>query len=191
MANRLIDRTGKHGRLTVIGQAESRRDRSGRAVVYWDVVCECGTRKEISNSNIMRTRSCGCIRKGNPNNPNYLPFGIAIRNTILADYKKGAKRRGLEWQLTDTSFFELTLGHCHYCGVPPCTTVGGARKIGTYTYNGVDRKDNLQGYIFGNVVSCCKFCQYAKRDLPHDEFIECLKRAGKHQLNRETMSASI
>jgi len=191
MANQPIDRTGKIGRLTVLGKAEPRKNKSGRDLVYWAAICECGAYKEIANTNITRTQSCGCIRKGNPNNPNYLPPEMSIRNSLLADYKKSAKRRGLEWRLTDIEFFELTWGHCHYCGIPPCTTISGIRKIGTYTYNGVDRKNNSQGYTIENVVPCCKFCQYAKRDLPYGEFVEHLKRAEKYQLNRATMSASI
>ena len=58
-------------------------------------------------------------------------------------------------------------------------------------YNGIDRKDNALGYVEGNVVSCCKFCQYAKRDLPYEEFVAHLARAGQHQLNQATTKASI
>ncbi len=191
MANQPIDRTGKIGRLTILGKAEPRKSKSGRDLVYWAAVCECGTYKEIANTNITRTQSCGCIRKGNPNNPNYLPPGMSIRNTLLADYKRSAARRELEWGLTDVEFFNLTQGNCHYCGISPCTVLKGDHKNGTYTYNGVDRKDNSCGYIAENVVSCCKFCQYAKRDLLYEMFIEHLKRAGKYQLNQGTMRAFI
>src|SRR5208337_4199503 len=142
MANPFIDRTGHIvGRLTVLGKAESRRDKSGKGLVYWAVVCACGKHKEVSNTNITRTRSCGCLRKGNPNNPNYLPLGMSARNSLLADYKKSARRRGLEWRLTDDWFFGLTQENCHYCGTAPGATHNSVGKNGTYTYNGIDRKN--------------------------------------------------
>ncbi len=170
--------------LTVLRKAELRYNKDGKPLVYWVVRCKCGIEKEIANTNLARTQSCGCIRKGNPNNPHYLPAGMAVRNSLLFWYKRSAFRRKLDWQLSDDGFFNLTQGDCYYCGVSPCTTIGGDHKNGTYTYNGVDRKNNKLGYIPENVVSCCKFCQYAKRDLPYDEFIGHLKRAGAYQLSK-------
>lgn len=82
----------KFGKLTVLNQAPNRGIR-----IYWNVICECGRRKEVGASPLKegRTISCGCIRKdhglsntrihsiwngmlqrcNNPNNPRYHQYG--------------------------------------------------------------------------------------------------------------------
>jgi len=177
MGRKFIDRTGeRYERLEV----KSRIIKNGK--VFWKCKCDCGNEKDVASSNIGNVFSCGCIRTNNPNNRRMLPPGFAIRNMKLAEYKTDAKKRGLEWTLTVEEAFELFQGNCHYCGIKPCTTlkVNGCR--GEFVYNGIDRKDSDIGYLPNNVVSCCKFCQYAKRSLPYDEFIVHLRRAGKFQL---------
>lgn len=58
---RFIDLQGKtYGRLTILGYA-GRCVCGGRKVPYWKCRCECGTEVIIANSNIGRTRSCGCL----------------------------------------------------------------------------------------------------------------------------------
>ena len=37
--------------------------------------------------------------------------------------------------------------------------------------NGIDRVDNKKCYVSGNVVSCCKFCNYAKNMNILEEFM--------------------
>lgn len=73
-------------------------------------------------------------------------------------YKKGAKRRKIEWNLTKEQFMIFWQKPCYYCG----------ELIKTI---GLDRLNNLRGYKFGNVVSCCSRCNYAKRKMSPDEFI--------------------
>ncbi len=55
------DLTGrKFGRLTV--QSFSHKDKHGQFV--WHAVCECGTVKQVSRSNLMgKTKSCGCLKR--------------------------------------------------------------------------------------------------------------------------------
>ncbi len=48
---------------------------------------------------------------------------------------------------------EITRATCHYCGGP----------LPDYGY-ALDRKDNKQGYILGNVVPCCESCNWIKAD---------------------------
>lgn len=55
-----IDLSGKKfGRWSVVGAPESRDGR-----VYWDCLCDCGTRKSILGDNLRQgyTVSCGCYR---------------------------------------------------------------------------------------------------------------------------------
>lgn len=50
------------GRLTVLEKAESGKQRETR----WMVRCECGVEKVVYKKNLLtgRTKSCGCVRKG-------------------------------------------------------------------------------------------------------------------------------
>ncbi len=60
----LIDLTGqKFGRLTVVCRAPSRVTEKG-TYTYWECLCDCGTVKEVSGSNLQtNTFSCGCLHR--------------------------------------------------------------------------------------------------------------------------------
>jgi len=68
-----------------------------------------------------------------------------------------AKRRGLEFGLTQLECAELICAPCCYCGRKPNTQVG--------IFNGIDRVDNSIGYAVSNCVSCCRYCNTAKNNL--------------------------
>jgi hypothetical protein len=88
----------------------------------------------------------------------------------FAHAKCDAKKRNLEWTLTKEVFIELRLLPCTYCG-------GTLPEAGS----GLDRKDNLKGYISGNVVPCCFRCNYMKgKFLTYDE----MKLIWSHRLQR-------
>ena len=76
-------------------------------------------------------------------------------------YKKDASRRNLLFQLSEEQFTTIIFQNCNYCGI--------MEDIG---FNGVDRIDSTQGYILGNVVGCCKMCNYMKGSLSVDTFIQ-------------------
>ena len=44
-----------------------------------------------------------------------------------------------------------------------------------FNYNGIDRVDNKIGYTLKNCVTCCKYCNNAKKDNDVDEFKEWLE----------------
>jgi hypothetical protein len=79
----------------------------------------------------------------------------------LPDYKNGAKRRGLEWLLTDGEALELMSLSCCYCG-----SDGG----------GIDRVDNSRGYVSGNCVPCCKICNHMKGTLETSRFLDHISK---------------
>jgi hypothetical protein len=73
----------------------------------------------------------------------------------LSEYRRNAKKRGLEFTVTDIEFARLIMSPCKHCGGP-----GG----------GIDRIDSNKGYIPGNCQPCCATCNYMKQALPDTEF---------------------
>lgn len=59
----LIDLTGKRfGKLTVLGLSRSGENPNGSRFKMWNVVCDCGTQKQVNGHSLRRglSKSCGC-----------------------------------------------------------------------------------------------------------------------------------
>lgn len=95
-------------------------------------------------------------------------------NRLFRDYKKGAIRRNLDFELNFDDFYKLLIGDCHYCQSKPIEHKGGkpymVKTLPPLKRNGVDRLDSSIGYVEGNVVSCCTKCNYAKHEMTVEEF---------------------
>ena len=145
--------------------------------------CDCGGCWTGTVSSLRRgnTKSCGCLATGPIPDPNREK---SAAHYILYSYKRHAARRGLEWRLSDQEFRTLLKGVCYYCGAPPTARYkdrkreGGRRRrtIISMEANGIDRKDNSQGYTTENSVSCCSICNYSKRALDSTAFLEHVQR---------------
>ena len=94
----------------------------------------------------------------------------------ITNYKKTAKRRGHNWDLTEEQFKKITQKDCYYCGAKPNNITKYPNCNGIYIYNGIDRIDNTKGYTIDNVVPCCKYCNMAKNILTLQKFTEWVKR---------------
>ena len=81
-----------------------------------------------------------------------------------AIYRAAAKRRGIQFELPRELLNDLVTDCCFYCHKPPDTI------------NGIDRVVNTLGYVEGNVVSCCGWCNTAKSDFTAAEFTANAKR---------------
>lgn len=94
-------------------------------------------------------------------------------NRRFRSYKSNAKKRGYKFFLTKEEFRDLIYSDCHYCGLPPQKSNDKQLRA---NHNGVDRIDNSLDYTVENSVSCCKICNYMKRELSENEFIEHITR---------------
>lgn len=169
----------RFGRLLVIGTS-AKRSKDGNA--YVSTVCECGTVSDVQCKSLKTgcTQSCGCLRIENARGLQQLPVGESGRNLLLRQYKRTARDRGLVFSLSKRDFYELTSSNCHYCNKRPSqhsvarhrnmTTEG--IKHSTYTYSGIDRVDNLQGYTISNCVPCCFTCNQMKGTMTYEDFIQ-------------------
>jgi hypothetical protein len=103
-----------------------------------------------------------------------------ICKPLLSSIKKIYQRYD-DGDLLLDDFYILSQLSCYYCGVEPkqkCNVFATrkrassdyARMNGTFIYNGLDRVDCNLPHNKDNVVPCCKFCNYAKRQMTIEEF---------------------
>lgn len=173
------------GRLTVIAKAETRNKRA-----YWVCRCECGNICQVMGKLIRRkmTQSCGCykIERAKQNKPkNKLAPGEASFNQLLLIYKREARLRSIDWNLTTEEFRDYSKGVCFYCGIEPQQTffrsARNGKLNGAYIYNGVDRQDALKGYNTDNCVPCCGVHNHMKKSMTVEQFIESCQAVVDYQ----------
>ena len=167
MNTRIKDLTGKKfGALTVLSFSHS----DGRS--HWSCLCECGNKSIVASNNLRTTKvnQCGKCRSK--------PLIEALSLIVMRDYRFRAWSKGLAFKLSKKRFLELLSSPCHYCGtVGSNTKIRGNREL---RYNGIDRLNSRNGYISGNVVSCCKNCNMMKKDLSVLEFIQQVQKIFVH-----------
>lgn len=178
--SRYADYTGQRfGMLTAIRRVGSERRRNGKRGPQrqgkWLCRCDCGNEVTVSRQNLVSGHhsSCGCNKHGPSKG---FALGEAAFRAVLRGYQAGAEARGLSWNLSEDEFRRLTQLDCHYCGVEPRTRSKGHPTSGGFVYNGIDRIDSALGYEPDNVLPACKLCNYAKRDLPYEDFMAWVAR---------------
>ena len=157
--------------------------------------CSCGNLKEIRPYFVImgRSTSCGCYNKEiikRKDNKFKRAYGESSKNHLFLVYKRGAVERNLEFILSMEEFTKLTSNECHYCGVIPHRSTGRskyAKVNGDYIYNGIDRKNNLQGYTLNNCVSCCYTCNRAKHDLTYEQMLKWIDRLLERKLSERQL----
>lgn len=155
------------GSLTVVSILKE-ANKHGRILAKCSCACGKETITSLHGLKNGTTQSCGCKR----NACRTLPPGNAARNALLYTYKtSNAKKRNLEWELSNKDFYKLTSRNCFYCGAAPSSVKYCKGYNGSYIYNGIDRVDNSKGYSRDNCVSCCFKCNNAKRNMTLKEFL--------------------
>ena len=101
-----------------------------------------------------------------------------VRYTV---YKRNAKNKNRNLDLTEDEFIEISKQPCIYCGGYSDTYNGNQ-------FNGIDRFDSNLGYSLNNCVPCCATCNRMKMDLPANEWINKMKQIIKY-INRSDSDA--
>lgn len=192
-----INHVGRtYGYYTVLKEAESKKyySKNRRPCIKRQVECKCicGNIRIVQLGNLYNgaTKSCGC-KKGELNLLNRkrftkFPPGAAASKCLYGQYRRGAKSRGLDFQLTLDEFRQITQKECFYCGSIPNQRArylfskgpkkGQLRVNGEYVYNGIDRIQNSIGYTKENSRPCCFQCNLAKSTYSEQEFINWIKK---------------
>jgi len=171
----------RFGRWVVLYQQEStpaNKNGNSRRTV-WRTRCDCGKERSVLGQSLRNrsSQSCGCLHHERLAKRVTKSFGQSAKLRVITTYKGSAKRRQLQFRLSDNEFLILTQQSCHYCGDKPRNK--SATAGGEFIYNGIDRKDSSIGYEMENVVPCCAVCNRAKGDLSYDEFVAWIHRV-KH-----------
>lgn len=145
--------------------------------------CECGNIINIPFTRIKNnsTKSCGCAKIG----CNIGKFTTEERHSsfqqLYKGYKYSAKQRNLSFNLSENDFRDITSSDCYYCGKEP-NQIKNKNVNGYYVYNGIDRIDSSMGYELSNVVSCCKECNFGKRDYSKQKFLSWVEKVYNHSI---------
>lgn len=86
-------------------------------------------------------------------------------STSYNEYLKRANKKKLVFNLSIEKFSKLINNDCYYCN----------KKTNKNHTNGIDRKNNNDGYMEENCVSCCGECNFMKGSLSDIKFIEHCK----------------
>lgn len=139
----------------------------------WFCRCICGKEIIKQYKMLMKTNisSCGCLRNKNKHNKHYK----GMCGSRFGDIKKQALQRGLDFTVTIEylwNLFESQERKCAITGLEitlPSTWVSMIK----YDYTAsLDRIDNNQGYIFGNVHWVHKTINKMRNSLSLEEFKE-------------------
>jgi hypothetical protein len=157
----------------------------------YECLCKCGKTIQVDKCRLYgkeSIKSCGCHKKVSPRLPSLVgltPDMYSFRY-LFARYMWGARNKEIIFLLTFNEFIEMIKTNCAYCGVEPrpfnAWTAHKHRKtpeeFETYWIkaNGVDRIKNEDGYKNGNVLPCCKECNYAKGGMTASEWSSYLDR---------------
>jgi hypothetical protein len=167
----------KYERLTVLRFDSIKGKRR-----HYECECACGNKKVINIGNLRRglTKSCGCLYK--EWNAAHIRKDSTKRK-LFDRYQRKAKKKGYIFQLTFEEFIKLTSENCFYCGKTPSSIITNGKQE-SYVYNGIDRKDNNNGYILQNSLACCSNCNFFKRSLNYDYFLEMIKKIYNFNFNK-------
>ena len=166
---KIIDLIGqKFGRLTVL----SLSDRKVCGRISWICSCECGNKKSIIANNLVRgiAKSCGCLNLEKIHEKGKNCKQDSGAGNLFDQYRSNAQARDLIFSVTFEEFKQVTSSNCHYCGCLPFKIIKSKIAKISYTYNGIDRKDNSIGYEINNCLPCCSICNHAKHVLSYEDF---------------------
>lgn len=202
------DLTGQRfGRLVVVGRSEKK---TKKGEYYWICKCDCGNTVLQLKGNITRkdgykTVSCGCYKEEIGKNPPNKDFDREehIVNYLYGKLKVRNKKIGFDnKKIISKEIFKTLINEpCQYCGLVQSNTskdtvvydygyVGDAnhkRYVSDFElyHNGIDRIDSSMGYVEGNVVSCCKYCNMAKSNRSTQEFLEWVEQVYDYYIDDE------
>lgn len=178
MRNKIPLKIGdKFNRLTLKGYSHT----GNHFRKYYKYQCDCGNEKVLLGSLVTsgNTKSCGCLAMDLWANKEKLPERLGVKRQIILQYKRHAKTRGIDYNISEQDFINLLTLPCFYCGQIPNNIKRTKNDKDGFVYSGVDRFNSTIGYNINNCVPCCKVCNFAKSNMSIDEFHKWALRIGQ------------
>lgn len=191
MGNTLDLAGQRFGRLVALEPFENLTNRRKT----WKCKCDCGNIKNVATNHLRdgATKSCGCLRTElgtvrlqrhikNNGSSRKGEYGQSNKVRLYLSYRRQARKRNIEFLLSQEEFIGITSKNCYYCGIEPMTITKGEGTFGQYVHNGIDRMNSNIGYVLDNCVPCCWMCNRAKLDSSLDEFLSWIDRLVERKL---------
>ena len=166
----LKDMTGlKVGSLIVVSRVLGRCHKA-----QWLCRCSCGATRVVTGAYLRVGLAIGkdftCCTNG-------VHQVDVVDRLLVLEYKRSAAYKGVGWNVDEADAIDMFHSECFYCGRRNVNR----RKYrdAEFRYNGIDRVDSDYGYQPGNVVACCKPCNYAKNKLSQAEFLHLVRLIAK------------
>jgi len=201
------------GKLTAIEKVIHKNHEKGGRTTKWIFKCDCGNPRISRASAVVKgfIKSCKeCTDKEYKSaqgvrgrNKRYEPKEASFR-AKASNIKAHAKMRNIPWMLSLDEASAIIKMNCYFCGCEPSNPYNtfknrsGKQSLkypkekvleeGEILYNGIDRLNSDIGYIPGNTVACCTFCNIAKNDRPVEEFLIWLDKLVKFRNKNENSS---
>jgi len=141
----------------------------------WKYICVCGKQGLTWTFHLSKNKpkSCGCKNHDKKRLKSFRVQkgpGYASLSQAYGFYKHSAKKKQRTFEITLDLFMEVVKRNCYYCGVEPNNHFKTEYDSEATVMHGIDRVDSSKGYELSNIVTCCKICNIAKRDLTVDKF---------------------
>jgi hypothetical protein len=153
-------------------------------IEYWKFECElCNEIGIRRKPDVMRgkTTSCGCQKNVGLKNGQWLGYN-EIDGRIFGHYKKNAKKRGIEFDITIKDMYDQFLVQNKKCPYTNYDLILSASSMCRRTPKNasLDRIDSNKGYLKGNIQWVYKKINILKNDLSHHEFIDLCHTVSKN-----------
>lgn len=135
---------------------------------WWNCTCDCG-RTCVKRSSGLQ----GTLKDGGESSCGICKYDGAAVRKLYNVYRRNAEKQFRDWKLTLEEFKDITSQRCYYTGVKPEQVFNHWND--SYTYNGIDRLNNEEGYTINNCVPCSKAANFAKGTMSYTSFIALCK----------------
>lgn len=172
-----IGDVNQHG-VRIIGGPFLKQQGSSKNRYFWNAICPiCNDEYEIATGDFDKRKSCTKCKATLKRKSSQ---EISWKNAY-AQLKARGKARNKEVDMTFEQFVEMSKSNCYYCNAEPTESPGPREWSEPIFSNGLDRVDTSVGYLYDNVVACCKWCNVAKLDRSVEEFYSWVTKLAKHQ----------
>ena len=121
-------------------------------------------------------RNADDAKRWRENNPDKVLVSNEARksniNIHYSNYVRTADYKNNCFELTKETFDNIVQSPCYYCGI-----------IEEKGFNGIDRKNQCDGYVIDNCVSCCQMCNYIKNTICTSDFLKRVEHIVCYQEN--------